>query len=181
MLKLKLQYFGHLMWRTSSLEKTLTLGRLLCSYWGQEEKGQQRMRWLHGIIDSMDMSLSKLWEIVKDREAWCAAVYRAAKSWTRLSEWTATTTYSLPWEWPRAKYGHQLTSSRKETPVLQPQELPSANKVRRWNLSSRWVCSLLRPWLRPCETLSRKLSAIIQKDLTLWNKYFGKMFLVENK
>ena len=138
MLKLKLQYFGHLMWRTDSLEKTLMLGKIE----GRKRRGQQRMRWLDGITNSMDMSLIKLWELVMDREAWHAAGHWFAKSWTQLSDWT-----ELNLTICQSKILNSLDEcNRIQDPKIPTQKLPDIQKVESIWLTARSKIDQKKQW-----------------------------------
>ena len=133
MLKLKLQYFGHLMRRVDSLEKTLMLGGI-----GGRRRGRQRMKWLDGITDSMGMSLSQLQELVMDGEAWRAAVHGVAKSWTWLSNWT-----ELNWteDFPGGSVVKNLPANTGDMGLITDQEDPTCRRVTKSMGHNGWLCS----------------------------------------
>ena len=133
MLKLKFQYFGHLMQRANSLEKTLMLGKIQ----GKKRRGQQRMRWLDSITNSVDMNLSKLWEIVKDREAWGATVHEFTKSQTWFSNWTTTVIYKvgleLRWVVHDGDRDWRVSSSKVRAEVIGVDEIDLEKYIMKQN------------------------------------------------
>ena len=194
MLKLKLQYLGHLMQRANSLEKTLMLGKIE----GRRRRGRQRMRWLDGITDSVDMSLSKLWEMVKDREAWHAAVHVVAKSQTQLSNQTMTTTYRrkrqptpafLPGEshgprslvgyspWGHKRVGRDLVTKQQQQMYVQYRtykKTESKNNETRQIPTHKWL-----PWMTlqyaSLQIFSSHANRSLHKEnhVALWSPFFS--------
>ena len=147
MLKLKLQYFGHLMWRPDSLQKTLMLWKTE----GRRRRGQQRMGWLDGITDSMDVSLSQLWEMVKGRETWHGTVHGVAKSWTWLSDWTPTNLFKR-WLGKDFRYTYSKKGNAKECSNYRIIALIAhASKVVLKILQAR-LQQIHKPWTSRCSS-----------------------------
>ena len=170
MLKLKLQYFGHLMWKVGSFEKTLMLGKIE----GRRTRGRQRMRWLDGITDSMDMSLGKLQELVMDREAWRGTVHGVAKSWTRLSDWTELNTPITTSEFTIAE-GEQFYKGLQDLLELnkkkKPQKSFSSKDLECKSRKSRDIWSNRQVWPWSTEWSRAKTNRVLPWECTGHSKH----------
>ena len=175
MLKPKLQYFGHLMWRVDSLEKTLMLGGIE----GRRRRGRQRMRWLDGITDSMDVSLSELQELVMDREAWCAAIHGVTKGRTRLSDWTELNwTGHIHGGFPAGSgVGSLLAVQATQVQFLSGEDslekemakikLQSFFKWQFHHVLSQWQPAVFKPW--------KEKKKLVHTIFSLWT--YGKTYI----